>query len=44
MVFLSQNGNMIFTDYCKVLVLIFSGIGNLFLCQKVNGKTVFTGY
>ena len=30
MVFLSQkvDGNMIFTDYWKVLVLIFSGMGN----------------
>ena len=35
MVFLSQNGNMIFTDYWKVLVLIFSGIGNkIFFCVK----------
>ena len=37
MVFLSQKvgGNMIFTDYWKVLILIFSGMGNtVFFEQK----------
>ena len=46
MVFLSQKvvGKMIFTDYWKVLVLIFSGIIiRLFLGQKVDGKIIFIG-
>ena len=35
MVFLSQNGNMIFNRYWKVLVLIFSGMGsNVFFEPK----------
>ena len=46
--FLSQkvDGNMIFTDYWKVLVLNFSVIGNtvFFLSQEVDGKMIFTGY
>ena len=46
--FFSQNidGNMIFTDYWKVLVLNFSVIGNtvFFLSQEVDGKMIFTGY
>ena len=47
MVFLSQkvDGNMIITDYWKVLVLIFSGRGNtVFLLQKVDEKMIFTDY
>ena len=42
MVFLSQkvDGNMIFTDYWKVLVLNFSMMGNtvFFLSEEVDGK------
>ena len=38
------DGNMRFTDYWKVLVLIFSGIGNtVFWSQKVDGKRILTG-
>ena len=47
MVFLSQkvDENMIFTDYGKVLVLIFSGMGDTaFLSQKVDGKMLFTDF
>ena len=46
-VFLSQKGdkNMIFTDYGKVLALIFSGMGDTaFLSQKVDGKMLFTDF
>ena len=45
MVFLSQrvDGNMIFTDYWKVLVLIILGMGNtVFFDPKVDGKMIFT--
>ena len=45
--FLSQkvDANMIFTDYWKVIVLIFSGMGNTaFLSQRFDGKMVFTDY
>ena len=39
------DGNTIFTDYWKVLVLIFSEMRNaVFLCQKVDGNMVFTDY
>ena len=46
MVFLSQkvDGNMIFTDYWKVLVLTFSEMGNTVLSQKVDGNMIFTEY
>ena len=44
--FLSQevDGNMVFIDYWKVLVLDFSGMGNtvFFLRQKGNEKMIFT--
>ena len=46
--FLSQkvDGNMMFTDYWKVLVLNFKVIGNAVfsLSQEVDGKMIFTGY
>ena len=40
------DGNMIFIDYRKVLVLNFSEMGNtvFFLSQKVGGKMIFTDY
>ena len=47
MVFLSKrvDGNMIFTDYWKVLVLIILGMGNMvFFDPKVDGKMIFTAY
>ena len=46
--FLSQNvdGNMIFTDHWKVLVLNFSEMGNtvIFLSQKVDWNIIFVDY
>ena len=37
--------NMIFTDYWKVLVLIFSMMGNKFFFElKIDGKMIFTVY
>ena len=46
--FLSQkvDGNMMFTDYWKVLVLNFSVMGNkvFFEKKKVNEKMIFIGY
>ena len=48
MVFLSQkvDGNMIFTDYWKVLVLNFSVMGNMafFRVKKLMEKMIFTDY
>ena len=46
MVFLSQkvDENMIFTDYWKVLILIFSEMENTVLSQKVDWKMIFAGY
>ena len=40
------DGNMIFIDYRKVLVLNFSEMGNtvFFLRQKVGGKMIFADY
>ena len=45
-VFLSQkvDGDMIFFDYWKVLVLTFSEMGNTVLSQKVDGNMIFTEY
>ena len=48
MLFLTQkiDGNIIFTDYWKVLVLTFSEMGNTvsFWAKKVDGKMIFTDY
>ena len=48
MLFLTQkiDGNIIFTDYWKVLVLAFVEMGNTvsFWAKKVDGKMIFTDY
>ena len=48
MLFLTQkiDGNIIFTDYWKVLVLAFAEMGNTvsFWAKKVDGKMIFTDY
>ena len=47
MLFVSQkvNGNMIFTDYWKVIVLFFSKMGNMafFSCKKLTEKRYLLG-
>ena len=39
------DGKMILTDYKKVLVFNFTGMGNtVFFEAKIDGKMIFTGY